>query len=259
LFGHEKGSFTGATATRIGKFELAGGGTIFLDEIGDMPLDLQSKLLRVLQEKVIHRVGANKEIDTDVRIISATNKNLEQAVNNAEFRLDLFYRLNVVSISLPPLRSRKEDIRLLALHFLNRENQRYARNVILSPEAMDLLETYQWPGNIRQLENVIERAVIMSYQDALSVAQLEAILSEEANISIDFNSRYNRPAPHGAPGSNYANTPIRGYLRVKENDGPRIVDAVNQTNGNKTAAAKLLGMTPRQLHYRLKKLAIELD
>jgi Nif-specific regulatory protein len=257
LFGHEKGSFTGATSNRVGKFELASGGTLFLDEIGDMPLDLQSKLLRVLQEKSIHRVGSNQEIAIDVRIISATNKNLEQAVNSHQFRLDLFYRLNVVSVSLPPLRARKEDIRLLALHFLNRENQRYARNVILPSEAMELLENYQWPGNIRQLENVIERAVIMSFHDKLSTTQLEAILSEEANISIDFHPRHPHPAPFPSP--SFADMPIRGYSRVKDNDKPRIVDALQRANGNKTAAAKLLGMTPRQLHYRLKKLDIYYD
>jgi Nif-specific regulatory protein len=242
----------------VGKFELASGGTLFLDEIGDMPLELQSKLLRVLQEKSIQKIGSNRDVAVDVRIISATNKNLEMAVNSGEFRLDLFYRLNVVKIGLPPLRERKEDIRLLALHFLNRGNQRYQRNVILTPEALDVLEGYPWPGNIRQLENVIERAVIMSDYDIIAVSQLQTILSEEANIDIDSNNKAN--AAH-APGGFYAEIPaypgpIRGYAKVQENEGPRIMEALQKANGNKTAAAKLLGMTPRQLHYRIKKLEI---
>ena len=258
LFGHEKGSFTGATSNRVGKFELASGGTLFLDEIGDMPLELQSKLLRVLQEKSIQKIGSNREVPVDVRIISATNKNLELAVNSGEFRLDLFYRLNVVRIALPPLRERKEDIRLLALHFLNRGNQRYKRNVILTPEALDVLEGYPWPGNIRQLENVIERAVIMSDYDIIGVTQLQTILSEEADISIESNkgpgfgqSVYNQ---YSSFPTFYPMQPIRGYAKVHDQEKPRILDALQKANGNKTAAAKLLGMTPRQLHYRIKKL-----
>ncbi|WP_455210346.1 sigma 54-interacting transcriptional regulator [Kaarinaea lacus] len=258
LFGHERGSFTGATSNRVGKFELASGGTLFLDEIGDMPLELQSKLLRVLQEKSIQKIGSNREVEVDVRIISATNKNLELAVNSGKFRLDLFYRLNVVKIGLPPLRERKEDIRLLALHFLNRGNQRYQRNVILTPEALDVLEDYPWPGNIRQLENVIERAVIMSDFDIIAVSQLQTILSEEADIDIESNYKPNTTHPAG---SNYVAvpafpTPIRGYAKVQEQEAPRILEALQKANGNKTAAAKLLGMTPRQLHYRIKKLEL---
>jgi len=260
LFGHEKGSFTGATSNREGKFELANGGTLFLDEIGDMPLELQSKLLRVLQEKSIQKIGSNREVPVDVRIISATNKNLELAVNSGEFRLDLFYRLNVVRIALPSLRERKEDIRLLALHFLNRGNQRYKRNVILTPEALDVLEDYPWPGNIRQLENVIERAVIMSDYDIIGVTQLQIILSEEADISIESTrgtgfgqsiNNHHSPLPTFFPMH-----PIRGYSKVHEQEAPRIEDALQKANGNKTAAAKLLGMTPRQLHYRIKKLEL---
>ena len=257
LFGHERGSFTGATSNRVGKFELASGGTLFLDEIGDMPLELQSKLLRVLQEKSIQKIGSNREVEVDVRIISATNKNLELAVNSGEFRLDLFYRLNVVKIALPPLRERKEDIRLLALHFLNRGNQRYQRNVILTPEALDILEGYPWPGNIRQLENVIERAVIMSDDDIIAVSQLQTILSEEADIAIESYNRFS--TAHGGRGfysplPALPTTPIRGYAKVQEQEAPRILEALQTANGNKTAAAKLLGMTARQLHYRIKKL-----
>jgi Nif-specific regulatory protein len=262
LFGHERGSFTGATSNRVGKFELASGGTLFLDEIGDMPLELQSKLLRVLQEKSIQKIGSNREVPVDVRIISATNKNLELAVNSGEFRLDLFYRLNVVKIGLPPLRDRKEDIRLLALHFLNRGNQRYQRNVILTSEALDVLEAYRWPGNIRQLENVIERAVIMSNDDIIAVPQLQTILSEEADIDIESGHKSSAaPMPGNMPGNYYPSlpefaAPIRGYSKVQEQEAPHILEALQKANGNKTAAAKLLGMTPRQLHYRIKKLEL---
>ena len=258
LFGHTKGSFTGATSNRAGKFEAANGGTLFLDEIGDMPLELQSKLLRVLQEKTIQKVGGDREIPVNVRIISATNKNLESAVNNAVFRLDLFYRLNVVSITLPPLRERKQDIKTLALHFLNRGNQRYVRNIILTEESLGLLESYSWPGNIRQLENVIERAIIMADEDELTLEQLQLTLNEEANISIASVC----PIPRNENNSldlsaNLSNQSVRGYSRVNNLEKPAIINAVQKSKGNKAAAAKLLGMTPRQLHYRLRKLEID--
>ncbi|WP_455205113.1 sigma 54-interacting transcriptional regulator [Kaarinaea lacus] len=256
LFGHEKGSFTGATSTRVGKFELASGGTLFLDEIGDMSLDLQSKLLRVLQEKTVQKVGANKEIPVDVRIIAATNANLENSVNSGEFRLDLFYRLNVVRISLPTLRERKEDIRLLALHFLSRENQRYRRNVILAADALQVLENYQWPGNIRQLENVIERAVIMSSHNTVTATHIQSMLNEEASIDIESKNPTRMAAGHLPFFSDVPSLPVRGYNKVSNDEQPRILEALHMANGNKTAAAKILGMTPRQLHYRLKKLQI---
>ena len=257
LFGHEKGSFTGAIQNRIGKFELASGGTLFLDEIGDMPLELQAKLLRILQEKKLQRVGGNNEIDVNVRIISATNKELENAVNISDFRLDLFYRLNVISIQLPPLRERADDIKLLALHFLNRANQRYSRNAILTPNTLQLLESYSWPGNIRQLENVIERAIIMSDQDKISEEQLESILNDEAKICI-VPSFKQPPSHHGqstltAQASEFHN---RAYSRVRKMEKPAILEAIARAHGNKTSAAKMLGMTPRQLHYRIKKLGI---
>ena len=180
LFGHEKGAFTGATNSRAGKFEIASGGTLFLDEIGDMPLDLQAKLLRVLQEKTVQRVGSNRETPVDVRIITATNMRLEEAVNNGNFRLDLFYRLNVIRITLPPLRQRKEDLELLALYFLNRSNQLHRRNVMLSDSALAALKQYDWPGNVRQLENVIERLVIMGDDGMIGDSVIRAVLNEES-------------------------------------------------------------------------------
>ncbi len=245
LFGHEKGSFTGATGTHTGKFELASGGTLFLDEIGDMNIDLQAKLLRALQEQTIQRIGGRNEIAIDVRIITATHKNLQNLVNNGEFRLDLYYRLNVIPISLPALRERKGDIRLLAIYFLHRENHRYGRNIILQEDALALLERYDWPGNIRQLENVIERTVIMTDRNPVMTGDIEKILAEEARIQSTAEYRP-LPAMIGRP-----------YARVREQERKIIVDALQQSGGNKTQAAKQLGLTARQLHYRLAKLEIQ--
>jgi two-component system nitrogen regulation response regulator GlnG len=168
LFGHEKGSFTGASSQRIGRFEQADGGTLFLDEIGEMPLALQSKLLRVLQDGTFSRVGGNDTIRTNVRIVAATNKNLEAEILAKTFREDLFYRLNVVGLHLPPLRSRKEDITLLAEYFLKRiATQKHKPQLQLSTEAAEVLESYPWPGNVRELENTIQRAAVLATSDVL--------------------------------------------------------------------------------------------
>jgi len=184
LFGHEKGAFTGAAQSKKGKIELASGGTLFLDEIGDLDFDLQAKLLRMLQEQVIQRVGGTSEIRVDVRIIAATHRNLQQAVNEGRFRMDLFYRLNVFPIHLPPLRERLEDIRLLARHFLNIANHDYNRNVMLDETIMQKLERFDWPGNIRQLENVIKRAVLMAHTNNASPAEVEVILGDESRVAM---------------------------------------------------------------------------
>ena len=250
LFGHEKGSFTGATQNRPGKFEMADGGTLFLDEIGDMPLDLQSKLLRVLQERAVQRVGSSWEKPVDVRIITATNKNLEDGVNDNTFRLDLFYRLNVIRIPLPPLRERKEDIGLLSLYFLSRCNQLYRRNVTLTQQALAALTRYGWPGNVRQLENVIERLVIMSDHDIAGTDVIESVLSEEAVIAVYGHDSKPSLATHDH------NDDIRPYSKVCDDERSVILEALKRSKGNKTSAARLLGLTPRQLHYRLNKLSI---
>jgi DNA-binding NtrC family response regulator len=163
LFGHERGSFTGATERQIGKFEIANGGTLFLDEIGSLPLPMQAKILRAIQEKEIERIGAGYPTPVDVRIISATNSDLKDAIKNYKFRKDLYYRLNVIPIHLPPLRDRKEDIPLLAIHFLNKCNHKFAKKIKgLKKEALQLLVEYDWPGNVRELENLIERFVVLS-------------------------------------------------------------------------------------------------
>lgn len=252
LFGHEKGSFTGATSSRPGKLELADGGTLFLDEIGDMGLDLQAKLLRVLQDKVVQRIGGQKEFQVDTRIITATNQRLKDAVGQGNFRMDLYYRINVIRIKLPPLRARQSDIRLLASYFMIRENQRHGRNVVLGSDAQKALENYSWPGNVRQLENIIVRLVIMSEKQNITAREIEVILAEDDQISIptfmdnpaliDIDSNTGRP-----------------YERVNTNERHSIIQALDSTRGNKTAAAGKLGLSPRQLYYRMQKLKIPLS
>jgi Nif-specific regulatory protein len=245
LFGHEKGAFTGAGALRKGKFEIASGGTLFLDEIGDMAPDLQAKLLRVLQERSVQRLGANEEIAVDVRLISATNKHLEDAVKTGDFRLDLYYRLNVIPIPLPPLRERRGDIELLALYFLARYNQQRHRNVLLTKEALLRLEGHDWPGNVRQLENLIERLVIMSDAESISAGEIERILGAETAITLD---KLNREGPTAEA--------FKPYKKVNVEERIAIIEALRAAGGNKTHAARLLGMSIRQLYYRLDKLNI---
>lgn len=250
LFGHEKGSFTGAVAARPGKLELANNGTLFLDEIGDMSLDLQAKLLRVLQDKVVQRIGAQKEIQVDTRIITATNQHLKEAVSRGSFRMDLYYRINVIRIELPPLRARREDIRLLASYFLIRENQRHGRNVVLTGDALEAMTNYVWPGNVRQLENMMSRLVIMTDGSSISAAEIHTILEEESQIGVANMPAAARTTDHAV---------ARPYERVSGDERQTITQALSQARGNKTAAARTLGMTPRQLYYRMKKLGIPLS
>lgn len=257
LFGHERGSFTGAVADRVGKFELASGGTLFLDEIGDMPVDLQAKLLRVLQERTVQRVGSSRETPVNVRIIAATNLNLEDLVNEGRFRVDLFFRLNVLRVHLPPLRERRGDVKLLALYFLNRENQRYSRNIVLSGGALEQLEAYPWPGNVRQLENVMERLVLMMEGDIAMADEIQSVLEQEAEINLMSERHFDRlavPVPHHPPA--FDTMPARPYQRVTNDERTDIEEALRSARGNKTYAARQLGLTPRQLYYRLTKLGI---
>jgi Nif-specific regulatory protein len=234
---------------------MASGGTLFLDEIGDMEAELQGKLLRVLQEKKIQRIGGQRELDIDVRIIAATNQDLEEAVNHGQFRLDLYYRLNVIKISLPPLRQRDGDIRLLALYFLNRENQRYGANIVLAGSALERLESYHWPGNIRQLENVIERLVILAESELITASEVDQVLSEEAGIQVAA------PLVKGrARSGDSKTTPATGdrpYSRVDHAERQTIEDALQSARGNKSLAARRLGLTSRQFRYRLDKLGIQ--
>ncbi|ODU67816.1 MAG: sigma-54-dependent Fis family transcriptional regulator [Lautropia sp. SCN 66-9] len=255
LFGHEKGAYTGAAGARAGKFELADGGTLFLDEIGEMPLALQAKLLRALAERVVERLGGHRERPVDVRIVAATNQDLQARVDAGLFRLDLFYRLNVVPVTLPPLRRRRDDIPTLVRHFLHRFNQQHQRAVNLSPAAIGRLIDYGWPGNVRQLQNVIERIVLMQ-RGAVTldgVAVNEALASEPAATGLrESGPAHASPMP---PASTPSPRRTRAYRYVDSDDRARIEAALQETGGNKSAAAQRLGLSLRQLQYRLQVLA----
>ena len=245
LFGHEKGSFTGAIGQRKGRFELADGGTLFLDEVGDLPMAVQVKLLRVLQEREFDRVGGTAPIRVDVRLISASNKDLEQLVEQNTFRQDLYYRLNVFPITLPPLRERGDDILLLAEHFLEKFSRTHGRPLLaLSADARAALATYPWTGNVRELQNIVERAVIVATGEAISSADLEF-------------TGVARPRPGPAPGNleqRDAATTLRARLEDEERES--ISRAIAGSGGNIAAAARALGINRSTLYFRIKKLGL---
>ncbi|MGC8735517.1 MAG: nif-specific transcriptional activator NifA [Dissulfurimicrobium sp.] len=252
LFGHEKGAFTGATARKKGRFELADGGTLFLDEIGELPLSLQAKLLRVLQEQQFELLGGTQTITVDIRLIAATNRDLNMAVDNGSFRADLYYRLNVIPIVIPPLRNRKEDIPLLAEHFLRESNRQNNRNVRLSKEVLDLLMSYDWPGNVRELQNLIERLVIMADENYIQPSDIPSFMLRTPGL-----------------------IPNTEAVETQTNDGPRQIqqiqkttlslceiecreleEALRQNNWIQAKAARVLGLTQRQIGYKIKKHGI---
>ena len=240
LFGHERGAFTGATARRIGRFEEADGGTLFLDEIGELTPSVQVKLLRFLQEREFQRLGGNQTIRSDVRIISATNRDLESKVEEGTFREDLFYRLNVVVMNIPPLREKKEDIPLLINHFVGRFSAENGKKIEgLSSEAMDLLLKYDYPGNVRELENIIERAVVIARDSVISVKDLPF-----------------RKVPSQYPDSQKIK---KGSLKdsIEELEQQLIEQAMEEAVHNQTKAAELLGISERMLRYKLKKYGLK--
>jgi len=240
LFGHEKGAFTGATARRIGRFEEADGGTLFLDEIGELSPQVQVKLLRFLQEHEFQRLGGNQTLRTDVRVISATNRELEQRVREGAFREDLFYRLNVVVMSIPPLRERREDILPLIDHFLKRYARENGREIEgLSREAQDILLKYDYPGNVRELENIIERAVVIARDSVISVEDLPF-----------------RDIPDAPPEVRQSG---EGLLRnsLEELEKKLIVEAMEKAGDHQSRAAELLGISERMLRYKLRKLGLK--
>ncbi|MCX5836924.1 MAG: sigma-54 dependent transcriptional regulator, partial [Deltaproteobacteria bacterium] len=240
LFGHEKGAFTGATARRIGRFEEADGGTLFLDEIGELSQQVQVKLLRFLQEHEFQRLGGNQTLRTDVRVISATNCDLEQRVKAGAFREDLFYRLNVVLMSLPPLRERKEDIPILIDHFLKRYAEENGKEIAgLSSEAQDVLLKYDYPGNVRELENIIERAVVIAREDVISVEDLPFSESMEETAA-------GRKTEEGL---------LRGS--IEELEKKLIVEAMEKAGDHQSRAAEFLGISERMLRYKLKKYGLK--
>jgi DNA-binding NtrC family response regulator len=249
LFGHEKGSFTGAVARRLGRFELADGGTLFLDEVGDLPQDVQVKLLRVLQEREFERVGGAETIKVDVRVISATHRDLEKQIAAGEFREDLYYRLNVFPIVLPPLRQRPTDIALLAEHFVQKYARAAGKNVRgLDAGAATALAGYAWPGNVRELENVIERALILARGDVLTSADLEFTRRPTPTVT---SSELAAPRLGETAGAR----PLQE--RLQEQERAAIVTAIDQANGNIAHAARALGINRSTLYYRLRKHGLE--
>lgn len=239
LFGHEKGSFTGATARRIGRFEESDGGTLFLDEIGDISVSVQVKLLRFLQEREFQRVGGNQTIRSDVRIISATNRDLEAKVKEGTFREDLFYRLNVVVMDIPPLRERKEDVQLLIDHFLKRFAAENGKDVTgITREARDLLLKYDYPGNVRELENIMERAVVISRNHVVSIDDLP--FTGDKIYAVDGGKK-------------------GGLLRgsIEEMERALIIEAMEKAGDHQTKAAEILGISERMLRYKLKKYSLK--
>lgn len=250
LFGHERGAFTGAHASKPGRFELADGGTIFLDEIGEMPLALQAKMLRVLQEKQFERIGGTKTYTVDVRIVAATNVSLEAAVAEGSFRADLYYRLNVVPILLPPLRDRKEDIPLLFSHFLNKSNQRNAKKMRITSELLDFLINYSWPGNVREMQNLVERMVILAEGDRLGTEDLPPNLMTQRTGQNLVTPRETIVEHHKRP----ANAPSPKSLQ--EIERAEIEAALRRNGWVQVRAARELGLTERQIGYRIKKYGL---
>ncbi len=249
LFGYEKGAFTGAHKTKPGRFEVANKGSIFLDEIGDMPLELQSKLLQVLEQQEFVRVGGIQNIHVDVRIICATNKNLEEAIGRGGFRDDLFYRLNEITILLPPLRDKKDDIPVLVEHFLERYNKLYQKNYpVLSPETMDRLMGFHWPGNVRQLENLIKQVVVRGGEnivaDLLSSGMAVQTARGEASDDIFENA--------GDPANTYS-LKKRIAAAIATQEKRLIREVLNKTNWNRRKAADMLEISYRSLLYKIKE------
>ena len=247
LFGHEKGAYTGANEMRKGRFELAEGGTLFLDEIGEIDLSTQVKLLRVLESRTFERLGGSETLSSDVRIVAATNRDLAKMVAEGSFREDLYYRLNVVSIKLPGLRERKEDIPLLVKHFIDMvcaDNNRPPLDI--TPEAMDLLEKYDYPGNIRELRNTVERMVVLARGDLLDTADIPLQIRD-----------YQTPAP--APAAVKSTTAPAAKLDLDRNERSLIEQALISAGGNRTKAAEILGISRRTLHRRLNEYAADGD
>jgi len=245
LFGYEKGAFTGADRAKQGLFESANGGTLFLDEVGELPLFLQVKLLRTIQDKTLRRLGSNKSIKLDVRIIAATNRNLKEEVKKGLFREDLFYRLNVINIHIPPLRQRKEDIALIAVYFLKVFSEHHNKSVsTISPEAMQMLETYNWPGNVRELKNVIERAVVLANSDTIQMNLLpkefmKSRVPEEKSELLPYKKAKER----------YILQFEKQYLSL----------LLEKTKGNITKAAEIAGINRRTIHRLINRYGINRD
>ncbi len=248
LFGHEKGAFTGAAAARPGMLELADRGTLFLDEVGELPVHLQAKLLRAIQEQRFYRIGGTREIQVDVRWLAATNRNLEEAVRRGQFREDLYYRLKVITIEMPPLRQRIEDVPRLAEHFLGKFAERHGKRVdSILPEAMQCLQWYSWPGNVRQLENLIERLVVLAEEPTIRMRDLPKELASAALAGGSVREDAKR-----SPDAMDELVPLKAFRehRVKEIEEEYAVRLLKYTRGNIAAAARIAGISVRSF-YRL--------
>jgi transcriptional regulator with GAF, ATPase, and Fis domain len=251
LFGHERGAFTGANTSRKGLLEGASGGTVFLDEISETSLSFQVKLLRVIQEREVRRVGSNETIKVDIRLIAATNRDLREMLRKNQFREDLFHRLNVFTIALPPLRDRVADIPLLASHFLKGFNASQAKSVRLSSGAIDAMKRYSWPGNVREFRNVLERAVTFNDTGVIQPSELEfgEAVSEEP---VTTPSASASPAPVSPP------APVPGGS-LEDLEREHIIRVLQETRGNKKKAAEVLGIERRTLYNKAKRLGIDLS
>ena len=243
LFGHEKGSFTGAIGEKKGLFEVADGGTLFLDEIGELDISLQAKILRALQEKQIRRVGGTREINTDVRVVAATNRDLLKMSQDGRFREDLYYRLNVLSIELPALRERRSDVSVLMKYFLEKHSRGTNRTITIENNARKLLENYSYPGNVRQLESAIERAILLSENDTITLEDLPPEMVRE-NVPTNSADLFKLPAEG---------------INFEDVERSLIMQAMGRTDNNITKSAKLLGLTFRTLQYRLEKFGFKKD
>jgi two-component system nitrogen regulation response regulator GlnG len=252
LYGHEKGSFTGAVERRPGKFELASGGTLFLDEIGEMPIELQAKLLRVLQEREVDRVGGSRPLPVDVRIVAATNADLARSVEEGRFRRDLYYRLAVVPVRLPPLREREGDVVLLARHYLAKYGEQFrGRPLTLGKDAEPLLVAHPWPGNVRELQNVIQRALLKLPGARLGARELSALLPAGAVSDRGLTGLVDQLLDAGAPEGG------RHAAAIAAIEAPLIAAALARTKGNQLRAAELLGMNRNTLRERMRALGMK--
>ncbi|MGE0011458.1 MAG: sigma 54-interacting transcriptional regulator [Azoarcus sp.] len=253
LFGYERGAFTGASTNREGLFEQADRGTIFLDEIGELPLSMQGKLLRTLQEGTIIRLGGKREVHVDVRLVAATNRDLEMEIARGLFRQDLYFRLNVIPIRLPSLAERKGDIHALALNFINRVNQANQRNVNLTAEAIGRLEQHSWPGNIRELSNLIERIVLLAEKPILGPADIEKFMPSSESVAALTGATEAGMTLVPTPESPVGFSGVRPYAPAESHSAEELRQALTHCGGNKSRAAQMLGLTARQFAYRWQK------
>lgn len=258
LFGHERGAFTGASNKRIGKFEQAHSGTLFLDEIAELSLSTQAKILRFLQEREFTRVGGTETVHVDVRLITATNKDLENAIKDRSLREDFYYRINIIPISLPPLRMRRDDIPLLVNHFIDKVNKRIKKHVKrVSEDLMDFLVNYEWPGNVRELENLMERMITLSNQKVLTIKDLPSGLKDKARQSVMKEKVVEDEAGQSVMKGKVVEGKVSFLRATEEFEKEVILDALKKTNNVQTQAAALLGISRRILKYKMDKMGIE--